>query len=79
MRLIDADALITWFEEHFDDEYVTVGFVTGLIKDEPTIEPDWAELMVICDNCGHAIHIKRADAKPTIEPEQKRSLDQNKR
>jgi len=39
-RLIDADALITWFDEHYDDEYVTVGFVTGLIKDEPTIEPE---------------------------------------
>ena len=39
MRLIDADALITWFDDHYDDEQVTVGFVVGLIKDEPTIEP----------------------------------------
>ena len=39
-RLIDADALMTWFDEHYDDEIVTVGYVTGLIKDEPTIEPE---------------------------------------
>ena len=25
---------------------------------------DWTELMVICDNCGHAIHVKRMDVKP---------------
>lgn len=24
-------------------------------------EPDWTELMVICDNCGHAIHVKREE------------------
>ena len=40
MRQIDADALLTWFDEHYDDEIVTVGYVTGLIKDEPTIEPE---------------------------------------
>lgn len=35
----------------------------------PTIEPDWTELMTICDNCGHAIHIKRTDVQPTIKTE----------
>ena len=40
MRLIDADALLTWFDNHYDHKFVTVGFVTGLIKDEPTIEPE---------------------------------------
>ena len=24
---------------------------------------DWTELMVICDNCGHAIHIKKEGQK----------------
>ena len=38
------------------------------IDDLPTIESDWNELMVICDNCGHAIKVKRTDAKPTTEP-----------
>ena len=23
--------------------------------------PDWEEMMVICDNCGHAIHVKRME------------------
>ena len=45
-RLIDADALLTWFNDHYDDESITVGFVSGIIKDEPTIEPEhgtWQE------------------------------------
>lgn len=37
-RLIDANALMTWFDNHYDDEEVTVGFVSGLIKEQPTIE-----------------------------------------
>lgn len=38
MRLIDADALMTWFNNHYDDEEVTVGYISGLIKEQPTIE-----------------------------------------
>ena len=26
-------------------------------------QPDWNEMLVICDNCGHAIHVKREDKK----------------
>ena len=29
----------------------------------PTIEPDWNELLVICDNCGHAIRVKRVEGE----------------
>ena len=25
----------------------------------PSAQSDWNELMVICDNCGHAIHVKK--------------------
>ena len=39
-----------------------------LISKPSVIEPDWEEILVICDNCGHAIHVKRTDVKPTIEP-----------
>ena len=27
---------------------------------------DWTELMVICDNCGHAIHVKRTDSEQDV-------------
>lgn len=27
--------------------------------DLPSAQPDWNEMMVICDCCGHAIHVKR--------------------
>jgi hypothetical protein len=29
------------------------------IKEQPSAQPEWEELLVICDNCGHAIHVKR--------------------
>ena len=25
----------------------------------PTVELSWDEMLVICDNCGHAIHVKK--------------------
>lgn len=25
----------------------------------PSAEPEWNEMVVICDCCGHAIHVKR--------------------
>lgn len=24
----------------------------------PSVQPDWNEMIVICDCCGHAIHVK---------------------
>ena len=29
------------------------------LKDLPSAQPDWDEMLVICDCCGHAIHVKR--------------------
>lgn len=41
MRCINADELLSWFNNHFDDEMiVTIGYVTGLINDSPTIDPE---------------------------------------
>jgi len=29
-----------------------------------TVHPqEWSEMLVLCDNCGHAIHVKNEDAK----------------
>ena len=68
MRLIDKDALMTWFDNHYDDEEVTVGFVSGLIKEQPTIEErkvgkwrysrnissiSYSDMMITCDQCGY--------------------------
>lgn len=25
----------------------------------PSAQPDWNEMIVICDCCGHAVHVKR--------------------
>lgn len=50
MRLIDADALMTWLDNCYDDEQVSIGFVVGLIKDTPTIN---AVEVVRCKECKH--------------------------
>ena len=62
MRLIDADVLITWFNDHYDDEEFSVGYISGLIKDAPTIEPqrikgkwiqdNYYDTKFVCDKCG---------------------------
>lgn len=31
------------------------------LNDLPSTQPDWNEMMVMCDCCGHAIHVKRID------------------
>lgn len=33
------------------------------IEDLPSAQPDWNEMMVMCDCCGHAIHVKRIDVE----------------
>lgn len=29
----------------------------------PSAQPDWDEMIVMCDRCGHAIHVKRMDVE----------------
>ena len=68
MKLIDKDALMMWLDNHYDDEEVTVGFVSGLIKEQPTIEErkvgkwrysrnissiSYSDMMITCDQCGY--------------------------
>ena len=38
-RLIDADALRSWFENHSVYDEFTVGYIMGLIDEQPTVEP----------------------------------------
>ena len=38
-----------------EDEWAMVQDVEGL----PSAQPEWNEMIVICDCCGHAIHVKR--------------------
>ena len=72
MRLIDADAMMKRLEEwntSDSTDKALYNFALHRILEQPTIKPDWTELMVICDNCGHAIHVNRMDAQSTNEPE----------
>lgn len=36
----------------------------------PSVQPDWDEMLITCDCCGHAIHVKRIDAEKREEGEQ---------
>lgn len=31
----------------------------SIIEDLPSAQAEWNEMIVICDCCGHAIHVKR--------------------
>lgn len=33
------------------------------MKELPPAQPDWDEMIVMCDCCGHAIHVKRTDVE----------------
>ena len=46
MKLIDADALITWFNDNYDDEDVSVGYVLGIIEEKP-------EAVIRCKDCKY--------------------------
>ena len=37
--------------------------VASRLKELPSVEPNWNEMLVICDNCGHAIHVKRIEVE----------------
>ena len=64
MRLIDADALIkNTILNPSHVPYITKSDVDN----EPTIEQDWNEIMIICDNCGHFVHAKREKCKVSKE------------
>lgn len=67
-RLIDADALKDRLQRLARDDWsqrISTSYadalneVVEMLDDAPAIEPDWYEMLVICDNCGHAIHVKR--------------------
>ena len=38
-RLIEADALRAWFENHSVYDEFSVGYIMGLIDEQPTVEP----------------------------------------
>lgn len=38
MRLIDADALMKWLNNHYDDEQVSIGYVSEHVKEQPTVD-----------------------------------------
>ena len=39
MRLVDADVLRSWFENHSVYDEFPVGYIMGLIDEQPTVEP----------------------------------------
>jgi len=56
--------------EQILDALSEVGVGTGDISEVmsclgrmPSAEPYWDEILVICDNCGHAIRVKRIEAE----------------
>ena len=40
MALINADELMEWCNNHYDFEVYTVGYISNLIKDMPTVDAE---------------------------------------
>lgn len=68
MRLIDADALRDRLQNLAYNDWnqgVTTSWSNAynecadMVDDMPSVQPDWNEMIVICDCCGHTIHVKR--------------------
>ena len=68
MRLIDADAFRDRLQNLAYNDWnqgVTTSWADAynecadMVDDMPSVQPDWNEMLVICDCCGHAIHVKR--------------------
>lgn len=62
MRLIDADVLMTELDVTYLYSDRSRQAIYRKIKEQPTIDsqqPEWEEMTVICDCCGHTIHIKK--------------------
>ena len=47
-RLIDADALRAWFSDHSVYDEFPVGYIMGLLDDQPTVE---AVPVIRCKDC----------------------------
>ena len=67
MRLIDADALITWFNDHYDDEEFSVGYISGLIKDAPTVDIPTVDIPTVDAPTVESQRIKGRWVEPTQE------------
>lgn len=47
-RYIDADKLMTWFDDHYDFEEFSVGYISGIIREQPTAP---VREVVLCRDC----------------------------
>lgn len=54
-KLIDADVLMTWFNDNYDDEDVSVGYVSRIIGEQP-------EAVVRCKDCKHVERARSEEA-----------------
>lgn len=64
-RHVAIDALVKAIREdpYYDSNEAINGLgvcdVRVILNDLPSAQPDWNEMIVICDCCGHTIHVKR--------------------
>ena len=47
-RMIDADKLMAWFDNYYDFEEFSVGYISGIINEQPTVD---AVEVVRCRDC----------------------------
>lgn len=57
--LISRQAVIDLWEKYHPTIAVDAMQYDAELRQLPSAQPDWNEMIVICDCCGHAIHVKR--------------------
>lgn len=57
--LISRQAAIDLWEKYHPTIAVDAMQYDAELRQLPSVQPDWDEMIVICDCCGHAIHVKR--------------------
>lgn len=71
-RQAAIDEVVTWLKDRMTDGKNGKP-LTDRLKDLPSAQPDWNEMIVMCDCCGHAIHVKRIEAERREDEKTERS------
>lgn len=69
--ILSNDDVVGSIRKEFEFGIEVLQSVVKTMIELPSDQPDhgWNEIMVICDNCGHAINVRRENCKVSAQPE----------
>lgn len=60
---ISRQAIINSFRYDDDGTAWDMNDIVYRLEQFPPAQPDWNEMIIMCDCCGHAIHVQRIEAE----------------